>query len=114
MIYDNPTVWLVILFAGGLTYCLRLSFIVGMEYFKEPDWLQKFLRHVPAAVLSGLICAGLFLKAGQVQFDIWDPRYPAALLASFVAWRTKNILWTILSGMGALWLGQWLIHLFAG
>lgn len=109
MIYKPHTIWLVILLGGALTYGLRASFVVGMDYFKEPNWLQRFLRYVPAAVLSALIFAGLFIKGGSLEVNLLDPRYPATAVAAFVAWRTKNMLWTIVSGMAALWLGQWLL-----
>lgn len=112
MNYTNTTVWLLIGIIGLFTFGLRISFILGMDYFREPDWLKRLLRFVPAAVLSGLVAGGLWLRQGQLSWDWQDPRYPAALLAGWVAWRTKNILWTILSGMGALWLGQWLFGLY--
>ena len=108
MTYSATAVWTTVIVIGLLTFGLRISFIAGMNYFGEPKGLQRLLQYVPASVLAALVAGGLFLKQGHLVFDYDDPRYPAALLAAWVAWRTKNILFTILSGMGALWLGQWL------
>jgi len=108
MNYSTVAIWAIIIVIGLLTFCLRFSFIVGMGYFDEPKGLKRLLQYVPASALAALTIGGLFLKQGHVVFDWRDPRYPAALLAGWVAWKTKSILWTILSGMGMLWFGQWL------
>lgn len=97
------SVWLIIALAGMVTLTLRLSFILGQRFFKEPAWLRKFLQYVPVAVLSALIFASLFITAGRFQASWRDPRYPAALLAAWVAWKTKNIFLTIVTGMLVLW-----------
>ena len=43
-------------------------------------------------------------KSGEPY--IVHPLAVAGLLAAIVAWRTKNVLWTIAVGMAALWLLQ--------
>ena len=50
--------------AGLLTYGIRLSFIALMGRITVPDWFQRALRFVPAAVLSAIIVPGLFDRGG--------------------------------------------------
>ena len=38
-----------------LTFGIRLSFLVFGHRLRFPDWLQRSLRYVPAAVLTALI-----------------------------------------------------------
>jgi len=101
--------WLTILLAGIITYAIRLSFILVFGRWQMPAWLQRALRYVPPAVLSAIILPELLVSDGQLALSFGNARLLAGLIAILVAWRTKNALMTILAGMGALWLFQWLI-----
>jgi branched-subunit amino acid transport protein len=94
--------WLVMVLAGVLTYGIRLSFIALMGRISVPDWFQRALRFVPAAVLSAIIVPGLFDRGGSMDFSPRNPQLWAGILAIAVAWRTRNVLLTILTGMAAL------------
>ena len=94
--------WLVMVLAGALTYGIRLSFIALMGRISVPDWFQRALRFVPAAVLSAIIVPGLFDRGGAMDFSARNPQLWAGILAIAVAWRTRNVLITIMTGMAAL------------
>jgi branched-subunit amino acid transport protein len=100
------TLWLVILFAGLLTFGTRLSFIVLLHRIHFPNWFLRSLRFVPFAVLSGIILPQLATRNDVLDFSFRNPQLIAGALAILVAWRTKNVLLTILVGMGALLLLQ--------
>jgi len=40
---------------------------------------------------------------GQGAFELNNPQIPAAIIATFVAWKTRNTLLTLGLGMAALW-----------
>ena len=40
---------------------------------------------------------------GHEQLDLANPQIPAAVLAAWVAWKTRNTLLTLAVGMGVLW-----------
>jgi branched-subunit amino acid transport protein len=101
--------WLVILLAGLLTYGTRLSFILLLERIKVPDWFRRGLRFVPPAVLSAIILPELASRNAALDLSLRNPQLLAGALAVLVAWRTKNVLATILSGMAALLLLQAII-----
>lgn len=94
--------WLIIITAGLLTFATRLSFIAMFGQMKVSTWVQRALRYVPPAVLSAIIFPELFIQGGAMDFSLSNSRLIAGLLAALVAWRTKNIVLTILVGMGAL------------
>jgi branched-subunit amino acid transport protein len=102
-------IWLVMLLGGLLTVATRLSFILLIDKMKVPDWFRRGLRFVPVAVLSAIILPGLATRNDVLEISWHNPQLYAGLIAILVAWRTKNVLLTILTGMGALLLLQLLL-----
>jgi branched chain amino acid efflux pump len=94
--------WLIMVLAGVLTFGIRLSFIALMGRISLPVWFQRALRFVPAAVLSAIIVPGLFDRGGTMDFSPRNPQLWAGVLAIAVAWRTRSVLLTIITGMAAL------------
>jgi branched-subunit amino acid transport protein len=100
--------WLVIVLAGALTYAIRLSFILLFGKWAIPPMVRRALRFVPPAVLTAIIIPELLLQSGALNVSFSNLRLIAGLLAIVVAWRTKNVILTILAGMVCLYLLQWL------
>jgi branched-subunit amino acid transport protein len=94
------------LLAGLLTFTTRLSFILLLDRFKVPDWFRRGLRFVPGAVLSAIILPELATHNAAFDFSLQNPQLYAGALAVLVAWRTKNVLLTILAGMATLLILQ--------
>jgi branched-subunit amino acid transport protein len=103
---DSLIIWITIIISGLLTVAIRLSFILVLGRMKVPDSFTRALRFVPAAVLSAIILPEMVRPGGELNISIANPRLLAGLVAGLIAWRTKNILLTIIAGMGALWLFQ--------
>jgi branched-subunit amino acid transport protein len=103
------TLWMIILAGGIITFATRLSFILLLEKISMPALLQRALRFVPVAVFSALIFPMVFPQEDKLAFTPLNPRLISACLAALVAWRTRNILLTILVGMVALFVFQALI-----
>jgi branched-subunit amino acid transport protein len=98
--------WLIFLAAGLLAYAMRLSFILLWGKLDVPFWLLRALRFVPPAVLTAIFFPELFMPNGVLDLTASNARLIAGTLAALVAWRTRNIVLTILVGMGALLLIQ--------
>lgn len=98
--------WLTIIIIGLLTLSIRLSFIVFMSKMQIPLIAQQALRFVPIAVLSALISPALFFSGTSLNISLSNFRLIAGILAILVAWRTKNVLLTIFSGMACLLILQ--------
>ncbi len=95
-------IWLTMLILGILTLGIRLSFIVILDRWKTPPIIQRSLRFVPIAVLSAIIVPELIMPGDILNISHTNPRLLAGSVAMFVAWKTKNIVWTIVAGMGVL------------
>lgn len=104
------SVWLTLLAAGVLTFATRLSFIVILGRVPVPPLIRRALRFVPAAVLTAIIFSETLLRDRQLYLSLDNNRLLAGLIATLVAWRTRNILLTIAAGMAALWLLQFFLN----
>ena len=101
--------WLTMIILGFLTFGIRLSFIVILDRWQTPPLIQRALRLVPVTVLSAIIAPELVLRAGTPDFSLGNLRLLAGLVAMLIAWKTKNIVWTIIAGMGVLLGLQYLL-----
>ncbi len=98
--------WLTLICIGLLTFAIRLSFISLFGRREIPTFLLSVLRFVPVTVLSAIIFPALFLYGNRLDLSLSNTRLLAGILAAIVAWRTKNVLLTIVVGMAGLWLLQ--------
>lgn len=98
------SLWTIALLAGLATYLIRLSVIALASRMELPIWLLRVLRFVPMAALTAIIVPEVAYRDGALALGPGNPRLLAALVATLVAWKTRNALWTIGLGMVALWL----------
>ena len=99
----------MMLIIGAVTYATRLSCIGLLGQREMPALLLKALRFVPITVLPAIILPELFLRNNTLALSIQNPRWIAGILATLVAWRTRNVLLTIAVGMIALWVLEFVI-----
>ena len=102
----TPALWLVILAMGVITYALRLSMIAVLGRVEVPGIVREALRFVPAAVLAAIVVPELLRPGGTLDISLGNARLLAGVVASLVAWRTRNVLPTIGVGMALLWMLQ--------
>lgn len=106
MTYTDAVVWAVILAMGVGTFALRFSFLGLTGYVEEvPPRLEQALGFVPAAVIAAIVFPSLVLVDGAVTIA-GNERLLAGAVAAAVAWRTEDILATIVAGVGLLLLIQ--------
>jgi len=94
--------WLLIAGLALTSFLPRASFILLFARWPVPALVQRALRYVPAAVFSAILVPALVLTEGALDIGLDNPRLFAGILAGIVAWRTRNTLVTIVTGMLAL------------
>jgi len=94
--------WLLILGLALSSFIPRASFITLFARWPVPAPVQRGLRYVPAAVFSAILVPELVLNAGSLHLGLDNPRLLAGILGGAIAWRTRNTLLTIVTGMLAL------------
>jgi branched-subunit amino acid transport protein len=97
-------IWIVMITVGLLTFLIRLSFIVLLERIKLPEAFQRALRLVPIAVLSAIIAPELGYLKDTLFISPANPRLLAGIVATLVAYLTKNVVWTIIAGLAVFWI----------
>lgn len=98
------SVWILFVAIGLGTFTLRFLFIYLFGKIEMPTWLSRALRFVPAAALAALVFPALTHPAGHLDLSLNNFRLLAGLGGALVAWRTRNVLLTILVGMFLLWI----------
>ncbi|MFC5368008.1 AzlD domain-containing protein [Salinirubrum litoreum] len=107
--YGPTAIWLAVVAIGVVTFAFRASFVALFGYIDTvPPTLERALRYVPPAVLAALVAPDLLVVEPTLDGTLADGRLIAGLVAAGVAWRTEDLLWTIVAGMVALWLVRFL------
>jgi branched-subunit amino acid transport protein len=106
-------IWLVMLLGGLITFGMRFSliYLLAEGRFQIPETMRRALHYVPPAVLSAIIFPQLFLSDGVLNLSFDNIRLLAGLVAIAVAWFSKNTLITIIAGMAALFLLQFVFRI---
>lgn len=99
-------IWLIMIGLGIGTFIIRISFIALFGKWDIPPLLQRALRFIPVSVLFPLVVPQFLTRNNTIDLSLSNPHLVAGLVAGVIAWRTKNVVITILSGMIMLWLLQ--------
>lgn len=102
----------VLMIAGMalVTFAVRYPVMVLVGKIPLPQPVFRALRYVPPAVLAAIIIPEVVMDdSSRIALTLENSTLIAGIVAALVAWRTKNLLLTILLGMGALWLWRALL-----
>lgn len=100
------SIWLLFIVIALGTFTLRFSFIYLFGKLDMPDWLRRALRFVPASVLAALVFPALTYSNGALDLSLGNVHLLAGIGGALVAWKTRNVLWTIAVGMVLFWMLQ--------
>ena len=103
-------IWFVMIACGLFTFATRFVMFSDIAPRQLPGWLQDALGFVPVAVLTAIIVPAVIIAPEGGLALAGNARFPAALVAVTVALVTRSVLATIASGLGALWLLDWLVY----
>ena len=103
---NSLSIWLLFITLAVGTFALRFSLIYFFGKVDMPGWLRRALRFVPPSVLAALVFPALTYPNGALDLSLGNADLLAGIGAALVAWRTKNVLWTIVVGMVLFWVLQ--------
>jgi branched-subunit amino acid transport protein len=94
----------LMIFAGmaAVTYLTRYA-MIAMLGRELPAPVHRWLRYVPVAVLTALITPAALAPADRLALD---QRTWAVAAGAVVAWRTRSVWMTMVSGMVTFWVLQ--------
>jgi len=102
----------VYLIAGmaGVTFFIRYIMHPASGRMEFPKLLERALAYVPPAVLTAIILPAIIFPSGQTHMaSLENPYVIGGICAFAVGWWTKNLLTTILAGMGIFLGWQWFL-----
>jgi len=102
------TLWLVIVGMTVVTFAGRASFLLLPAQVQLPGLFVRSLRYVPAAVLTAIWAPELLLQKGVLSLALGNERLLAGMVAIAVAWRYRVTFGTIIAGLAALHLFDWM------
>src|SRR4026207_779030 len=102
------TIWLILLGMALATYATRVTTMLVLRGDVAP-WLRRWLGYVPVAMFTALILPPLLLgeQAGAEVLAL-GPALRAGRVGGLGAWRTGNVLLTIVAGLVTFWALKWL------
>ena len=95
--------WTSIFIAGLITYFTRMSMVtlIDKDIFNEN--FRKILNYVPSVVFPSIIFPGILLDDYGTLVAITDPKIYGALTAIIVGFFSRNVIFTIASGLTSYW-----------
>ena len=101
------TIWLTIAGMALVTLAVRALPLLALRGMVASAW-RRWLDEIPVAIFTALIVPALLVQAPSgVAHMSFGPAVPAAIVAALVAWRSGNVLLTLLAGMLVFWLVRW-------
>ena len=102
------TLWLTLIGMALVTMAARASFLVLPPGIETPALLRRALRYVPAAVLTAIWAPELLVQKGVISLALGNERLLAGIVAIAIAWRFRVTFGTIIAGLAALHLFDWM------
>lgn len=84
----------------ALSALTRSLFFLSDRQWQLPDMVERGLRYAPLAAISAVIAPDIFMSQGHVNAHWHDARYFAAAAALLWALWRRDMLGTIIVGMG--------------
>lgn len=106
VVWNMGKLWLIVAGISLGAYAARVSFLLLAGRVPMPVFVKRALRFVPPAVLAAIVLPALLVRDNAIDLALTNDRLIAGLAAGVVAWRTRNVILTIVVGMGLLWLLQ--------
>ncbi len=97
---------LLILGMAFVTFLARYSMIAMLARWQVSSDVTRVLEFVPIAAFAALVAPELVLRQGQFAIGLENARFVAGIAAIVIAFLTRNVLITLVTGVGAMWIIQ--------
>jgi len=87
---------------AAVTFFTRFAAPALLRRTGIPEWLERWLEHVPTAILTALIVPALLLPRGYLDLSPQNHYLLAGIIAAVAAYKSRSILLTLAVGMAAM------------
>lgn len=96
----NGTEVLLLLGMMSVTFGVRYFPLLTANRVKLPPALVSGLKYIPVAVLSAIVSVAVLIPDGEhLNFSLENPHLLTAIVASLVAYFSKHLMLTVVSGL---------------
>lgn len=92
-------VLIFILGAGIATYLTRFPLLVLSKKKDIPKGLLKYMGYIAPSILTALITPAIFIQKGKLYLSFSNIYIVAAIITSLVAYFSKNMLVSVITGI---------------
>ncbi len=91
----------LLLVAGmmAVTFGVRWPVLTLVGRLSLPQPVLDAMKFIPPAVLTAIIAPALLMPNGALDLSLDNAYLIAGIVSALIAWRTRNLLATILIGM---------------
>ena len=100
----NRDILLILIGMGVVTYIPRWLPLFLFSRRSMSAWLKEWLDFIPAAILSALILPAILTGGDPRHLQLFKPDFWVTLPTLIVAFKTRSLAATVLTGMALLWL----------
>ena len=99
----------ILMVAGmtAVTFGVRYPVLALVSRVRLPDPVMAALKFIPPAVLTAIIVPAMLMPAGEMDISLSNAYLVAGVLSGLIAWRTRNLLATIVIGMVVFLAWRW-------
>lgn len=106
---DQQTIFLTIVGMMAVTYIPRALPVLALARRSLPEAVIRWLGFIPVAVLSAMLVPSLIASKEGLDFSTNNIFLWAALPTFLVCWKTKSFVGAVVTGMGCVALGRYLL-----
>ncbi|MGM0125770.1 branched-chain amino acid transporter [Enterococcus sp. AZ194] len=91
---------------GGLFAVSYLPRVLPLLYFtkrKVPTWFSEWMKYVPVALFAALSFKDVFITHEHLDLA-WNVKIVAMLLVAGVAYKTRSMAFSVITGLLAIFL----------
>lgn len=87
---------------AALTFFTRFAFTMLFRRFKISERWNMFMVYVPIAVFTTIIVPALLVPNGELDISFQNEYLIAGIIALLVAYKTKNVVGTVIIGISLI------------
>jgi branched-subunit amino acid transport protein len=100
----KPDILFIVIGMSVVTYIPRWLPLFLFSRRPMSAWLKEWLDFIPAAILSALIFPAILTGGDPRHIELFKPEFWVAIPTLWVAFMTRSLAGTVITGMGFFWL----------
>jgi branched-subunit amino acid transport protein len=103
------TEFVIVVGMAVVTFVIRYLLFAVHDRISFPPIINRSLKFIPPAVLTAITLPIIFMPEDKLDFTLSNPYLFASFVAVVAGIVSKNLLITILFGLGGFFIFNWLV-----